>query len=86
MDRGELGNHPGTSWVVECMCKLDVSVLQQPEDIQVAFMMTPRRICAQRFELLKSPFAEPLKSQLSEFAKNLPVGFRKVVGLHFIAA
>jgi hypothetical protein len=33
MDRGELNDHPGAAWIVECVREFFVSVLQQLEDI-----------------------------------------------------
>jgi hypothetical protein len=73
MDRGELDDHPRAPWVVECVSEFLVSVTQQPEEIQVALMMALRGVQAKGFEFFKNALAEPLESDLPEFAEGLPV-------------
>lgn len=85
MDRGKLHDHPGAAWIIECARELFVSLLQQPEHIKIALMMTARGIHPNKLKFLKSALAEPLESQLSEFSKHPPVRFREVAGRHLIA-
>jgi hypothetical protein len=73
MDRGQLENHPAASWIVECVRELFVSLVKKPVHIQIALMVTLRRIAAKWFDLLEDALAEPLESHLSELAKDLPV-------------
>ena len=73
MDRGELDDHRRAPRIVECTRQLLISLLQQPEDIQVALMMASRVIQADGLKFFKNAPAKPLKSDLPELTEDLPV-------------
>ena len=73
MHCGELEDHLGAPWIVECTPEPFVSLLQEPRDIEVAFMIGPGSIQAKGFDLVKNALAESLQSKLPKFAKYLPV-------------
>ena len=87
VDRCELDDHLGSAQIVECARKLFISLLQESEDVEVALMMASRGIQAKALELLESSLAEPLESDFSELAEQLPIGFgRGALRDHLIAA
>ena len=49
-------------------------------------MIVPGSVQAKGFDSVKNALAESLQSEFSKLAKDLPVGFRKVVGHYLIAA
>ena len=73
MDRGELDDHTGAPWIVECVCQLVVSVAQEAKDIQVAVMMAPRLTPDKSIEFCKNALAESFESKPPYFTEDLPV-------------
>ena len=79
VDGGKFPEHSGSPRIVESVGQLFVSVLEPTVEIEIALMMTTGGIQAKALHFIENALAEPLECDLPEFAKDLPVGFRKAV-------